>query len=167
MIPAAADKAEELRAMDISCDAAIIFAERHAELAEKMATAESDPERKAELERIAATCRRVPARAPRDFMEALQTVLVCTPGHHHRIKRMGCHEPGASGSAPASFLSKGPGRGSPGPREAKELMECFWIKVNNQPAPPKVGVTALESGTYNDFTNINIGGCAGRCRRRQ
>ena len=37
--PAAADKAEELRAMDIACDAAIIFAERHAELALKMASA--------------------------------------------------------------------------------------------------------------------------------
>ena len=41
---------------------------------------------------------------------------------------------------------------------AKELIECLWIKFNNHPAPPKVGVTALESGTYNDFTNINIGG---------
>ena len=41
---------------------------------------------------------------------------------------------------------------------AKELLACFWIKFNNQPAPPKVGVTAQESGTYNDFTNINLGG---------
>jgi formate C-acetyltransferase len=41
---------------------------------------------------------------------------------------------------------------------AKELLECFWIKFNNHPAPPKVGVTAKESGTYNDFTNINLGG---------
>ena len=41
---------------------------------------------------------------------------------------------------------------------AKELLACFWIKVNNTPAPPKVGVTAAESGTYNDFTNINLGG---------
>jgi formate C-acetyltransferase len=41
---------------------------------------------------------------------------------------------------------------------AKELLECLWIKFNNHPAPPKVGVTAAESGTYNDFTNINLGG---------
>ena len=41
---------------------------------------------------------------------------------------------------------------------AKELLSSFWIKVNNTPAPPKVGVTAAESGTYNDFTNINLGG---------
>jgi formate C-acetyltransferase len=42
--------------------------------------------------------------------------------------------------------------------DAKELLQCFWIKFNNHPAPPKVGVTAEESGTYNDFTNINLGG---------
>ena len=32
------------------------------------------------------------------------------------------------------------------------------MKFNNQPAPPKVGVTAAESGTYTDFANINTGG---------
>jgi formate C-acetyltransferase len=37
-------------------------------------------------------------------------------------------------------------------------MACFFVKVNNHTAPPKVGVTAKESGTYNDFTNLNIGG---------
>ena len=41
---------------------------------------------------------------------------------------------------------------------AKELLGCFWVKFNNQPAPPKVGVTAAESGTYTDFANINNGG---------
>jgi formate C-acetyltransferase len=38
------------------------------------------------------------------------------------------------------------------------LLQCFWIKFNNQPAPPKVGVTAQESSTYTDFAQINIGG---------
>ncbi len=42
--------------------------------------------------------------------------------------------------------------------QAEELLQCFWIKFNNQPAPPKVGVTAAESGTYTDFANINSGG---------
>jgi trans-4-hydroxy-L-proline dehydratase len=37
-------------------------------------------------------------------------------------------------------------------------MSCFYIKVNNHTAPPKVGITAKESGTYNDFVNLNIGG---------
>src|SRR5208337_3045185 len=44
------------------------------------------------------------------------------------------------------------------PDSARELLECFFIKFNNHPAPPKVGVTAAESGTYTDFANINLGG---------
>ncbi|HPP45485.1 MAG TPA: pyruvate formate lyase family protein, partial [Methanomassiliicoccaceae archaeon] len=42
--------------------------------------------------------------------------------------------------------------------DAKELLQCFWVKFNNQPAPPKVGITLAESGTYTDFANINVGG---------
>jgi formate C-acetyltransferase len=42
--------------------------------------------------------------------------------------------------------------------KAKELLQAFWVKFNNQPAPPKVGVTAEESGTYTDFALINTGG---------
>lgn len=42
--------------------------------------------------------------------------------------------------------------------KAQELMECFWVKFNNQPAPPKVGITLKESATYTDFANINTGG---------
>ena len=41
---------------------------------------------------------------------------------------------------------------------AIELLEAFWIKFNNHPAPPKVGVTAEESNTYTDFSLINLGG---------
>jgi formate C-acetyltransferase len=42
--------------------------------------------------------------------------------------------------------------------DAKELLECFWVKFNNRPAPPKVGITLAESATYTDFANINSGG---------
>jgi len=41
---------------------------------------------------------------------------------------------------------------------AKELLQCFWIKFNNQPAPPKVDITEEQSGTYQDFALINVGG---------
>src|SRR5690606_10880672 len=42
--------------------------------------------------------------------------------------------------------------------KAIELLQAFWIKFNNHPAPPKVGVTAQESNTYTDFCLINVGG---------
>ena len=156
--PQAADKAEELKAMDICCDAAIIFAERHAELAEKMAREESDPGRKAELEQIASTCRRVPAQAPRNFAEALQMYWFVHLGIITELNGWDAMSPGHLDQHLDPFYQKDLADGTLNREKAKELLECLWIKVNNQPAPPKVGVTAQESGTYNDFTNINIGG---------
>jgi len=156
--PAAVDKAEQLRAMDISCDAAIIFAERHAALAGKMAADEEDPQRKAELERIAATCRRVPACAPQDFWEAIQMYWFVHLGTITELNGWDAMSPGRLDQHLYPFYQKGLAEQSLDRERAKELIGCFWVKVNNQPAPPKVGVTAQESGTYNDFTNINIGG---------
>jgi trans-4-hydroxy-L-proline dehydratase len=156
--PDAADKAEELRAMDISCDAAIIFAERHSVLADKMADGESDASRKLELEQIAATCRRVPALAPRNLWEAIQMYWFVHLGTITELNGWDAMSPGRLDQHLYPFYQKGLTEQSLDRQKAKELIGCFWIKVNNQPAPPKVGVTALESGTYNDFTNINIGG---------
>jgi formate C-acetyltransferase len=156
--PQAADKAEELKAMDISCDAAIIFAERHAALADEMARIESNAGRKAELAQIASTCRRVPAHAPQNFQEALQMYWFVHLGTITELNGWDAMSPGHLDQHLNPFYQKDIADGMLSSEKAKELLECFWIKVNNQPAPPKVGVTAQESGTYNDFTNINIGG---------
>ena len=156
--PEATDKQQELQAMDISCDAAILFAERHAELAEKMADEESDPQRKAELLKIADVCRWVPAHAPRDMQEAIQMYWFVHLGTVTELNGWDCMNPGHIDQHLYPFYQKGLADGTMTSEKAKELLSCFWIKFNNQPAPPKVGITALESGTYNDFTNINIGG---------
>ena len=156
--PEATDKQQELQAMDISCDAAILFAERHAELAEKMAKEESDPQRKAELLKIADVCRWVPAHAPRDMQEAIQMYWFVHLGTVTELNGWDCMNPGHIDQHLYPFYQKGLADGTMTREKAKELLSCFWIKFNNQPAPPKVGITALESGTYNDFTNINIGG---------
>ena len=156
--PEAADKAEALNAMDISCDAAIIFAERHADLAGELAAKENNPQRQQELERIAAICRRVPARAPRDFWEALQMYWFVHLGIITELNGWDAMSPGHLDQHLLPFYEKGLADGTLDRDQAKELIESLWIKFNNHPAPPKVGVTALESGTYNDFTNINIGG---------
>ena len=42
--------------------------------------------------------------------------------------------------------------------EVYEMLQSFWVKFNNHPSPPKVGVTAEESNTYTDFCLINVGG---------
>ena len=156
--PEAAQKAENLSAMAIACDAAVIFAERHAELAEQMAAGEPDAERRKELLHISETCRRVPARPPRNFREALQMYWFVHLGTITELNGWDAMNPGHLDQHLYPFYKKDLENGDLDRESAKELLACFWIKFNNQPAPPKVGVTALESGTYNDFTNINLGG---------
>lgn len=156
--PEATDKAEELKGMDYSCDAAIIFAERHAELAEKMAREETDKVRKEELLKIADVCRWVPAHAPRDLWEALQMYWFVHLGTITELNGWDAMNPGHLDQHLWPFYEKGVQEGTLTRDHAKELISCLWIKFNNHPAPPKVGVTAAESGTYNDFTNINLGG---------
>lgn len=156
--PEATDKAEQWKAMDISCDAAIVFAGRHAELAEKLASEETDPIRAAELEMIAEVCRRVPANAPRNFWEAIQMYWFVHLGTITELNGWDAMNPGHFDQHLTPFYINETAKGTLTRDEAKELISCFWIKVNNHPAPPKVGITARESGTYNDFTNINIGG---------
>lgn len=166
--PEATDKQQELEAMAISCDAAILFAERHAELAEKLSEELrvkseelGDPsldQRIKELKKIADVCRWVPAHAPRDMWEAIQMYWFVHLGTVTELNGWDSMNPGHIDQHLYPFYQKGLANGTLTRDEAKELLSCLWIKFNNQPAPPKVGVTALESGTYNDFTNINIGG---------
>lgn len=156
--PEATDKQEELQAMAISCDAAILFANRHADLADEMSMTEKDPKRAAELRRIAEVCRWVPAHAPRDFWEAIQMYWFVHLGTITELNGWDAMNPGHFDQHLAPFYEKGIADGTLTRDQAKELMSCFFIKVNNHTAPPKVGITAKESGTYNDFTNLNIGG---------
>lgn len=154
----ATDKLEELKAMAISIDAAILLSERHADLAEKMAETERDPKRVEELLNIAAVCRHVPAHAPRTFQEAIQMYWWMHLGTITELNGWDAMNPGHFDQHLEPFFNQEMEAGTLSRDAAKELLCCFWIKVNNQPAPPKVGITAKESGTYNDFTNINIGG---------
>jgi formate C-acetyltransferase len=156
--PEAYDKQEQLKAMDICADALIRFAGRHAEQARELAAQERDVTRKQELERIAAVCTRVPAHAPRDVWEALQYYWFVHLGVTTELNPWDAFNPGKLDQHLYPFYRQGLADGTLTRQQAEELLQCFWIKFNNQPAPPKVGVTAAESGTYTDFAQINLGG---------
>ena len=116
--------------------------------------------------------RRLPPRAgarAAQFPRGAAGLLVRPPGRDHRAEHLGLLQPGPPRPAPGPFYERGPRRRhARRAKQARELLECFWVKFNNQPAPPKVGVTAAESGTYTDFCNINTGGLkARRLGRRQ
>jgi len=149
---------DQLRAMDVAADAAIVFAHRHAELAREMAADTDNEERRAELERIAEVCDWVPAHAPRDFHEALQAYWFYHLGVITELNGWDAFNPGHLDQHLGSYFEQGLADGTLSRDRAKELLGCFFVKFNNHPAPPKVGVTAAESGTYTDFANINIGG---------
>ena len=156
--PEAYDKGEELKAMRFTADALIRFGERYGQLALEQAQAESDAGRRAELERIAEVCAHVPAHAPRDFHEALQYYWFVHLGVTTELNTWDAFCPGHLDQHLLPFYEKGLGEGALTYESARELLDCLWVKFNNQPAPPKVGVTAAESGTYTDFAQINVGG---------
>ncbi|MGA8903443.1 MAG: trans-4-hydroxy-L-proline dehydratase [Candidatus Bathyarchaeia archaeon] len=151
-------KQKELEAMAICCDAIIRFAQRHSEKAREMAQHETNPRRREELERIAEICSHVPAHAPRDFWEALQAYWFVHLGVITELNTWDSFCPGHLDQHLFPFYKRGLEDGTLTRDKAKELLECLWVKFNNQPAPPKVGVTAEESATYTDFANINLGG---------
>lgn len=156
--PEAYAKHEELKAMKICAEAIIIFAKRHSDKARELAKEEINPQRKLELEKISEVCDYVPANAPRNFWEALQAYWFVHLGVIIELNTWDAFCPGRLDQHLYPFYKKQIEDGTITREHAEELLQCFWIKFNNQPAPPKVGVTAAESGTYTDFSNINSGG---------
>lgn len=151
-------KREELLAMEISANALINFAKRYSEKLYHLARIEKDNNRKNELETMAGICNRVPANAPRTFWEALQYYWFVHIGVTTELNTWDSFNPGRLDQHLYTFYKRDLESGLITEEFAKELLHSFWIKFNNQPAPPKVGVTAQESNTYTDFCLINLGG---------
>jgi len=156
--PDAYDKEQELRAMDICCDAVIILGKRYHDLALERAAACTDPERKKELEQIAANCAVVPAEKPQTYWQALQMYWFTHLGVTTELNPWDAFTPGRLDQHLIPFYEKDTEEGILDDTRALELLECLWVKLFNSPAPVKVGVTLKESGTYVDFANINSGG---------
>ena len=156
--PAAYDKREELRAMEIAARALIMFAERHAEALEQLAEKEENAERREELRQMAAICRKVPAQAPTSMHEALQYYWFVHLGVITELNPWDSFNPGRLDQHLLPFYRADLKSGKLDKESAIEMLQSFWIKFNNHPSPPKVGVTAEESNTYTDFCLINTGG---------
>ncbi len=151
-------KQAELNAINIAAEALINYAKRHAEKASELAHSEKNTKRKKELIEIARICNKVPAEKPESFHEALQYYWFVHLGVITELNTWDSFNPGRLDQNLFPFYQKDLESGKCTKAQVKELLQAFWIKFNNQPAPPKVGITAKESNTYTDFCLINIGG---------
>lgn len=156
--PEAWNKEQELKGMSIAVEAVLTLARRYAEKCTVLAAAEKNAARKAELEEMAAISLHVPAYAPRTFHEALQAYWFVHLGVITELNVWDSYNPGRLDQHLWPYYQREVAAGTLREEKAKELLECFWVKFNNQPAPPKVGITEEQSGTYTDFALINIGG---------
>jgi len=86
------EKDQELQAMEIACDASIIFAARHAEKARDLAAQEANPRRKAELNQIAEICSREGGDEKCLLLQAAQIVVKWRYGYKERQSLCVRHE---------------------------------------------------------------------------
>jgi len=151
-------KREEYSAMIITAKALIMYARRNAELLMKLASKEQNPARKHELETMAKVCMKVPAYAPETLHEALQYYWFVHLGVISELNPWDSFNPGRLDQHLYPFYLNDLKSGRHTKESAIELIQSFWIKFNNHPSPPKIGVTAQEISTYTDFCLINLGG---------
>ncbi|MDR3562563.1 MAG: glycyl radical protein [Negativicutes bacterium] len=152
------ERKAQLEGMAICCDAIMTFGRRYAAYARQLAAGEQDEGQKGELLTIADNCDVVPAHRPRTFAQAIQMYWFVHIGVTSELNNWDSYSPGRLDQHLDPFYRQGLADGTLTPETAKELLQCLWIKFNNQPAPPKVGITLKESATYTDFANINSGG---------
>ena len=147
-----------LHSMRIAGNAIVEFAERYANELNRLSSLETREWRKKELLEMAHICRKVPSSAPETFHEALQHYWFMHLGVIIESNPWDSFNPGRLDQHLYPFYIRDIEHGILTREKAIELLQAFWIKFNNHPAPPKVGVTARESSTYTDFALINLGG---------
>ena len=149
-------KSHFLKAVILSCQAVIEYAERYAELASQMAAECTDPARKQELLQISQNCSRVPANGATSFYEACQSFwfvqqLLQVESSGHSIS------PGRFDQYMYPYYKADLDKGIITRESAQELLDCIWVKLNDL---NKVRDAASAEGFagYSLFQNLIVGG---------
>jgi len=151
-----AKRSHFLKAVIMSCDATVEYAERYADLAEEMASTESDAVRKQELLQISRNCRNVPANGANGFYEACQSfwfiqMLIQTESSGHSIS------PGRFDQYMYPYFKKDYDAGKLTLDFAQELMDCIWVKLNDL-NKCRDAASAEGFAGYSLFQNLICGG---------
>lgn len=151
-----ASRSRFLEAVIISCEAAVRYAQRYADLAQKMASSEKSGQRKAELLRIAENCRKVPLNGAETFWEACQSFwfvqqLLQIESSGHSIS------PGRFDQYMYPYYLKDLERKNLTREEAQELIDCIFVKLNDL-NKCRDAVSAEGFAGYSLFQNMIVGG---------
>lgn len=123
------EKLPFLKAVVITCDAIVLWANRHADLAEELAEKEENPVRKEELEKIAETCRYVPENPARTFYEAMQAQWFTQMFSRVEQKTGTIISNGRMDQYLYPFYKKDVEEGRITNDEVQELFECMWVAM--------------------------------------
>lgn len=120
------EKRPFLEAVCIVSDAIMLWARRHAEKAEEMAAAETDPVRKAELLLIAENCRQVPAYPAKTFHQAVQSQYFVQMFSRLEQRTGTTISNGRMDQYLYPLYKQDKERGALTDAQAIELLECVW-----------------------------------------
>ena len=126
----AAQRCEFWDAIAICCQAVVDLSTRYAETAAGMAEVTADGARRADLERVAAVCRRVPGLPARTFQEALQSVWFLD-FVLHAVCGARDYSVGRLDQYLLPFYRRDIGGGALTREEALELLQCLFVKMNS------------------------------------
>ncbi len=118
------------KAVIIELKAVVTYAQRYADLAEKLAAEEKDPEKKQALLDIAEVTRQVPGKGARNFREALQAHLFLHTTA--QLEQVGCgYASGYLGQVFEPYYQKDKAEGKITPEEATYLLKHHFLKLND------------------------------------
>jgi formate C-acetyltransferase/4-hydroxyphenylacetate decarboxylase large subunit len=140
------------RAAKRALEGALSFAQNYAREAERLAGMEPDETRKAQLLRMADTCRRVPAHPPRDFREALQSFWFTYLLGHIEGSHLG-FSPGRLDQVLYPYFARDP---SMSHDDAVVLFEELFVKMTQIEYIASLSWQGLGHG--NLYQNLILGG---------
>ena len=149
-------KANFLKAVIITSDAAIVFGRRFAEKAKEMAKKEKNEKRIKELRIISNVCSRVPEFPANSFYEALQSLWLCHVIINLESDGMAT-SPGRFDQYMYPYFRRDIHKGLLTKEEAMELLECFWIKFPEMLELWDESVARFSTG-FGIGQNIILGG---------
>lgn len=124
------EKKPFLEATILTCDAIVLWANRHADLAEQLAEQEKDEARKKELLTIAKNSRRVPEFPPENFYQAVQSQWYVQMFSRIEQKTGTVISNGRMDQYLYPYYKKDLEEGTITEKQAQELFECMWVAMS-------------------------------------